>query len=166
MLHFLKILSKLYFLIYWSIVSVHIMLVLGVQYSGLTFKYIMKWSSWCLATMCPYLLLFSCLVMSDSLQPHGLQQAWFTISWSLLKLVSIESVMPSNHLIICCPHILLSIFPSVRVFLNGSALCIRWPNYWSFSFNISPSNEYSGLTGLISLPSKGLSSQPFGEDQV
>ena len=70
----------------------------------------------------------------------------FTISWSLLKLMSIESVMPSNHLIICHPHHLLpSIFPSIRVFSNEPALCIRWPKYWSFSFGISPSNEYSGL---------------------
>ena len=70
----------------------------------------------------------------------------FTISWSLLKLMSIESMMPSNHLILCHPLILLpSIFPSIRVFSNESALCIRWPKYWSFSFSISPSNEYSGL---------------------
>ena len=69
-----------------------------------------------------------------------------TSSWSLLKLMSIESVMPSNHLILCHPHLLLpSIFPSIRVFSNESALCIRWPKYWSFSFSISPSNEYSGL---------------------
>ena len=67
-------------------------------------------------------------------------------SWSLLKLMSIESVMPSNHLILCHPLLLPpSIFPSVRVFSNESVLCIGWPKYWSFSFNISPSNEYSGL---------------------
>ena len=67
-----------------------------------------------------------------------------TNSWSLLKLMSIDSVMPSNHLILCHPLILLpSIFPSIRVFSNELALCIRWPEYWSFS--ISPSNEYSGL---------------------
>ena len=71
---------------------------------------------------------------------------FFTISWSLLKLTSIESVMPSNHLILCRPLLLLpSIFPSIRVFSNESALCIRWPKYWSFSFSISPSNEYSGF---------------------
>ena len=65
---------------------------------------------------------------------------------SSLKLMSIESVMPSNHLILCCPLLLLpSIFPSIRVFPNESILCIRWPKYWSFSFSISPSNEYSGL---------------------
>ena len=71
----------------------------------------------------------------------------FTISWSLLKLMFIESVMPSNHLIVCYPLLLPLIFPSIRVFSNESALRIRWPKYWSFSFsfNISSSNEYSGL---------------------
>ena len=69
-----------------------------------------------------------------------------TNSWSLLKLMSIESVMPSNHLILCRPLLLqLSIFLSIRVFSNESVLHIRWPKYWSFSFSISPSNEYSGL---------------------
>ena len=69
-----------------------------------------------------------------------------TNSQTLLKLMSIESVMPSNHLILCRPLLLLpSIFSSIRVFSNESALCIRWPKYWSFSFNISPSNEYSEL---------------------
>ena len=69
-----------------------------------------------------------------------------TNSWSLLKLMSIESVMPSSHLILCHPLLLLpSIFPSIRVFSNESVLCIKWPKYWSFSFNISPSNEHSGL---------------------
>ena len=69
-----------------------------------------------------------------------------TDSWSLLKLISIESLMPSSHLILCCPPLLLpSMFPSIRVFSNESALCIRWPKYWSFSFNISPSSEHSGL---------------------
>ena len=70
----------------------------------------------------------------------------FTNSWSQLKLMSIESVMPSNHLILCCPLLLPpSVFLSIRVFSNESALHIRWPKYWSFSFSISPSNEYSGL---------------------
>ena len=69
-----------------------------------------------------------------------------TNSWSLLKLMSIESVMPSNHLILCCPLLLWPlIFPSIRVFSNESVLRIRWPKDWSFSFNINPSNEYSGL---------------------
>ena len=69
-----------------------------------------------------------------------------TNSWSLFKLMSIESVMPSNDFIFCRPLLILpSIFPSIRVFSNESALPIRWPKYWSFSFNIRPSNEYSGL---------------------
>ena len=79
------------------------------------------------------------------------------------KPMSIELVMPSNHLILCCPLLLLSsIFPSIRVFSHASALHIRWPKYWSFSFNISPTNEHLGLSplgwaGWISLQSKGLS---------
>ena len=69
-----------------------------------------------------------------------------TMSHSLLKLISIESVMPTNHLILCRPFLLLpSIFPSIRVFSNESALHIRWPKHWSFNFSISPSNEYSQL---------------------
>ena len=69
-----------------------------------------------------------------------------TNSRSLLKLLSIELVIPSNHLILCRPLLLLpSVFPSIRIFSNESVLCIRWPKYWSFSFSISPSNEYSGL---------------------
>ena len=72
-----------------------------------------------------------------------------TNSWSLLKLMPIESVVPSNHLILCLPLLLLpSIFPSIRVFSNESALCVRWPKDWSFSFNISPSNEYLGLVSF------------------
>ena len=86
-----------------------------------------------------------------------------TSSWSLPKIMSIESAMPSNHLILCHPFLLLpSIFPQIRVFSNESALHIRWPKYWSFSFNISPSSEHPGLiplgwTGWISMQSKGLS---------
>ena len=86
-----------------------------------------------------------------------------TNSQSLLKLMSMESVMPSNHLILCHPLLLQpSIFPSIRVFSNVSVLHIRWPKYWSFSFSISPSDEYSGLisfrmAGWISWQSKGLS---------
>ena len=69
-----------------------------------------------------------------------------TNSWSLLKLISIKLVKPSNHFIICSSLLLLpSIFPSIRVFSNESVICIRWPKYWSFSFSISPSNKYSGL---------------------
>ena len=120
-----------------------------------------------------YLLLslFSRSVVFDSLQPHGLQHArlpfsitiFFTISQSLLKCMSIESVIPSNHLVLCDPLLLLpSIFPSIRVFSSELALDIRWPKYWSFSFSISPSNEYWGLISFridlfISLQSKGLS---------
>ena len=84
-----------------------------------------------------------------------------TISPSLPKFIYFESVMPSNHLILCHPLLLPLIFPSIRVFSNESTVCIRWPKYWSFSFSISPSKEYSGLIsfkiGLISLLSKGLS---------
>ena len=70
----------------------------------------------------------------------------FTISWSLLKLTSNKSLMPFNHLVLCCPLLLLpSIFPSVRVFPNELALSIRWPKYWTFSLSTSPSKEYSGL---------------------
>ena len=73
----------------------------------------------------------------------------FTISWSLLNLMSIESAIPSNHLILYCPLLLLpSIFPSIKVFSSESTLHIRWPKYWSFSFSISPSSEYSGLTSF------------------
>ena len=105
--------------------------------------------------------------LCPTLWPHGLQHARASLSitnfQSLLKLMSIESVMPSNHLILCRPLLLLpSIFPSSRVFSNELALCIRWPKYWSFSFNISPSNKTQdwsplGCTGWISLQSKGLS---------
>ena len=90
---------------------------------------------------------FSRSVVSNSLQPPWIAACQaslcITISQSLL---SIESVMPSNHLVLCCPLLLLpSIFPSIRVFFNELAVRIRWPKYWSFSFSISPSNEYSGL---------------------
>ena len=110
---------------------------------------------------------FSCSVVSDS------ATSWTAVCWaslfitnsqSLLKLMSIESVMSSNHLILCCPLLLpLSIFPGIRVFSNESVLWIRWPKYWSFSFSISPSNEYPdwfplGWTGWISLQSKALKS--------
>ena len=101
--------------------------------------------------------------MSDSVT-HGLQHQTslsFTISPSLLKLISIESVIPANHLILCCSLFSLpSVFPSIRVFSNELVHPISWPKYWSFSFSISPSNEYSGLISFrtdISLLSKGLS---------
>ena len=107
--------------------------------------------------------------MSNSLWPYGLQHAArqaslsFTISQRLLKLMSIESVTPFNHLILCHPLLLLpSVFPSIRVFSKESPPPIRWPKCWSFNLSVSPSNEYSGLipltlTGLIFLLSKGLS---------
>ena len=84
----------------------------------------------------------------DSLRPHGLQHARppCPSPTPRVKLMSVESVMPSNHLILCPLLLLLpSIFPSIRVFADESVLCIRWPNYWSFSFSIRPSSEYSGL---------------------
>ena len=89
--------------------------------------------------------------MSDSLQPHGLQHARLphpspSPRVCLFRLTSTESVIPSNHLVLCRPLLLLpSIFPSIRVFSNESVLHIRWPKYWRFSCSISPSNEYSGL---------------------
>ena len=98
---------------------------------------------------------FSCSVMSNSLRPHGLQHGRPPCSsptWSLLKLMSIESVMPPNHLFLYRPLLLLpSVFPSIRVFSNESALCIRWPKSWSFSVSISPSSEYSGLISFNSI---------------
>ena len=94
---------------------------------------------------------FSCSVVSNSLRPHALQHARqaslsITNSWSPLKLTSIESVMPSSHLILCHPLFLLPpIPPSIRVFSNESTVRMRWPKYWSFSFSLSPSNKYSRL---------------------
>ena len=88
----------------------------------------------------------SCLTLCDPWTAAPQAFLSITNSWSLLKLMSTESVMPSNHLILCCPlRLLPSIFPSIRVFSNKSILCIRWSKYWSFSFSISPYNEYSGL---------------------
>ena len=87
--------------------------------------------------------------MSDSLQPHGLQHTRLPcppLYPRVCKFMSIEIAMPSNHLIFCHPLLLLpSIFPSIRVYSSESALCSRWPKYWSFSFSICPSNEHSGL---------------------
>ena len=110
---------------------------------------------------------FSSVAQSYStLWHHGCSTPGFPVHHQLPELaqtMSIELVMPSNHLILCCPLLLpLSVFPSIRVFSNESVLCIRWPKYWSFSFSISPSNKYSGLIplgwiGWISLQSKGLS---------
>ena len=113
-----------------------------------------------------YSVQFRPSVVSDSLRPHVLQHTRpprpVTNSRSPPKPMSVESVMPSSHLILCCPLLLLpSTFPSIRVFSNASALLIRWPKYWSFSFTISPFNEYSGLIsfriyGFDLLQSKGL----------
>ena len=92
---------------------------------------------------------FSCSVMSDSVTPWTIARQTslsITTSQNLLKLMFIQSVMPSNHLILCRPLLLLpSLFSSIRVFSNELVLCIRWPKYWNFNFSISPSNEYSGL---------------------
>ena len=93
---------------------------------------------------------FSHSVMFDSVAPWTITACQaslsFTIPWSLLKLMSIESVMPSSHLILCNLLLLLpSIFPNIRAFFKESVLRIRWPKYWSFTFSINPSNEYSGL---------------------
>ena len=105
---------------------------------------------------------FSHSVVSDSLWPQGLQHARLPCpspTPGVYSNTSIQSVMPSNHLIFCRPLFLLpSVFPCIRVFSSKSVLYIKWPNYWSFSFSISPSNEYSALIslGLISLQFKGL----------
>ena len=107
---------------------------------------------------------FSSVAQSCNPMSHSSQASLsITNSWSLPKLMSIELVMPFNHLSLCRPLLLLpSIFPCIRIFSKELALCIRWPKYWSFSFSISPSNEHSGLislgwTGWTSLKSKGLS---------
>ena len=90
----------------------------------------------------------SCLTLCDPMNCSTPASLSITNSRSPPKPMSIESVIPSNHLILCRPLPLPSIFPSIRVFSNESALCIRWPKYWSFSFNISPSNEHPGLISL------------------
>ena len=115
---------------------------------------VIKENIYCLKFSCHCLLMFdiqfssvtqSYPTLCDPMDTPGFPLS-FTISQSLLKLMSIGLVMPSNHLILCHPLLLLpSIFPSIQVFSNESALCIRWPKYWSFSFNISPSNGYLGL---------------------
>ena len=110
-----------------------------------------SWVLWRIDCQCTLLLLlFSPQAVSElfAAQWTAAHQAslTLTISWSLPKFMSIEWVMPSNYLILCHPLLLLpSVFPSISVFSNESALCIRWPKYWSFSFSISPSCEYSGL---------------------
>ena len=110
--------------------------------------YWLKYSSKLRQLGFPSVSRFNHSVMSDSVTPWtAAHQASLSInSRSLLRLMTIESVKPSSHLILCCPLLLPpSILPCIRVFSNESVLCIRWPKYWSFSFNISPSKEYSGL---------------------
>ena len=105
----------------------------------------------------------SCLTFCNAMDCSSQASLFITNSQSLLKLMSLESVMPSNYLILCRPLLLSpSIFPSIKVFSNESVFLIRWLKYWSFSFSISPSNEYSGIISFridwwISLQSKGLS---------
>ena len=100
--------------------------------------------SWCLSCECSVLFLSCVQIFADSWTEAHQASLSITNSWNLFKLMSIESVMPSNHLILCHPLLFLSsIFPSIRVFSSKTVLCIRWPKYWSIS--ISPSNEYSGL---------------------
>ena len=111
--------------------------------------HVLHWRTVSISEKCHSSLPFSYTVMSDSATPwtaaYQASQS-FTISRSLLKLMSIESVMPSNHLVLCHPLLFLpSIFLSIRVFSKESVLCMRWPKYWSLSFSMSPSNEYSGL---------------------
>ena len=121
-------------------------------------SYLAMWSNF-VVVQSPSCVWFFVTPWTATLQPSQS----VTISRSLLKLMFLESVMPSRHLILCYPLLLLpSIFPNIRTFSNESALRIRWPKYWCFSFSISPSNEYQGwfplrLTGLISLQSKGIS---------
>ena len=108
-------------------------------------------SCWCLAEtniiVCS--VAQSCPTLCDPMDCSMHASLSITISQSLLKLMSIESMMPSNHLLLCHPFLLLpSIFPIIRVFSNESAPCIRWPRYWSCSFSISPSSEYSGLVSF------------------
>ena len=106
----------------------------------------MNWKIWTdiyTVLICCCSVAQSCLTVCD---PMDYSMPGFPIFQSLFKLMSIESVMPSSHLILCHPLLFLpSIFLSIRVFSNESALCIRWPKYWNFSFSISPSNKYSGL---------------------
>ena len=126
-----------------------------LQYSGLenSMDCIVQFSS---------VQLLSCVRLFATPWTTACQASLFiTNSQSLLKLMSIESVMPFNHLILCRPLLLPpSILPSIRVFSNESVLCIRWPKYWSFSFSISPSNEYSGLISFrmnwLDLPAIGV----------
>ena len=118
---------------------------------GWTFNEIFSWRFWFPRELSLHVVVQS-LVVSDSLRSMGCSTPGFSSiinSRSLLKLMSIELVMPSNHLILCLPLLLLpQIPPSIRVFSNESTRRMRWPNYWSFSFSISPSNEHPGLTSF------------------
>ena len=103
-------------------------------------------------TQCPWFssvqlnsVVHLCVTLCDPRTAAHQASLSITNSRNLLKLKSIESVMPSNHLMLCCPLLPPSVFPSIRVFSHESVLCIRWPKYWSFSFSISPSNEHPGL---------------------
>ena len=119
--------------------KVHCVVLISTTYNHFAFA----WQLWDLVVFQP----LSCvqLLVTPRTAAHQASLS-FTICWSLLKIMSIESVMPSSHLIFCHPLLLLpSIFLSIRVFCNVSTLCIRWPKYWSFSFNISLFSEYSGL---------------------
>ena len=116
-------------------------------FMGLVFKFLFCTSFYCISQKYSVSSVTqSCPTLYDPIQSAHQASMSITNSQRLLKLMSIESVMPSNHLILCRPLLLPpSIFPSIRVFSNESVLPIRWPKYWNFSFSISPSNEYSGL---------------------
>ena len=105
----------------------------------------------------------SCPTLCDPMNRNSQASLSITISWSSLKLTSMESVMPSSHLILCCPLLLPPIPPSIRVFSNESTLCMRWPKYWSYSFSIIPSKEIPGLissqNGLVGSPCSPRDSQ-------
>ena len=108
----------------------------------------MQLASYCLPGCCRSVAK-SCPTLCDPQTAACQASLSFTVSHSLLRLISIESVILSNHLTLCCPLLFLpSVFPSIRVFCNESVLNIRWPKYWSFSFSMSPSNEYLGLTAF------------------
>ena len=138
--------------IYPWISHLYILLISAVSHVFNYHVYIEQWYS-NFDILANHVVQFSLVAQScPTLQPHGRQHSRIpcpvpvTNSQSLLKLVSIKLVMPSNHLVLCCPLLLPpSIFPSIRVFSDELVLHIRWPKYWSFSFSISPSNEYSGL---------------------
>ena len=127
----------------WSCYYLYLVIPSGIETSGLC----LPPPSWLLHTQFSSVQLLSCVQLFETPRTAARQASLsITNSWSSLKLMSIELVMPSNHFILCRPLLLLpSIFPSIMVFSNESALCIRWPKYWSFSFNISPSNEHPEL---------------------